>query len=176
MKRHGGWAFIEVLIAILVLGVGSAGLVAIQIQTLSVANDAYYRSQALGIAQDIIERIKANPRGWPSLYDGQEWKGEDKVSKPPCYQRTLPKAKMSGCTSAKEISNFDHFEISQLLSVSLPDATVFIRLGCDGAKMISCVVISWGGMRVSSCDVSPSSMAQVKEHRCMSMRFVGFSQ
>ena len=74
-KKNIGSTLVEVLVAMVVFGVGVIGFVAMQLKSIEVVNDAYYRSQAIAIAQDVIERIKANPAGWPDHYGGKQWGG-----------------------------------------------------------------------------------------------------
>lgn len=164
---------IEVVVALAILGVGVAGLVATQIQTLAAANDAYYRSQALGIAQDVIERIYANPRGWPQLYDGQVWVGDSDNTSPSCYYSALPEEPSLACDTAREMSAFDAFEVRQWLSVSLPDGTVYIRRQCDGAGSVACVSVTWEGDVLASCDRPMVSLQHIKQHHCLSVKFIG---
>lgn len=63
MKHNGqptGFSLIEVLIAIVVLSVGLLGLAGAQYQGASSTNDAYYRSQATMIGNELAERMHAN--------------------------------------------------------------------------------------------------------------------
>jgi len=60
--RHSrGATLIEVLIAVLVLAVGILGLMALQINGKRTTYEALQRSAAVGLAQDMINRIRANP-------------------------------------------------------------------------------------------------------------------
>jgi type IV pilus assembly protein PilV len=60
---HGnrGATLIEVLIAILVLAVGILGLMGLQINGKRTNYEALQRSAAVGLAQDMMNRIRANP-------------------------------------------------------------------------------------------------------------------
>lgn len=59
-RRSRGVSLIEVLIAMLVLAIGLLGLAALQAQGLKFNNDAYFRSQATILAQDIMDRMRVN--------------------------------------------------------------------------------------------------------------------
>ncbi len=50
----------EVLVALLVLSIGLLGLAALQAQGLKFNHDAYLRSQATVLVNDIVERMRAN--------------------------------------------------------------------------------------------------------------------
>lgn len=60
LKKQGGFSLLEVLIALLVLSIGLLGLAALQAVSLKSNHGAYTRTQAIYLAYDIIDRIKAN--------------------------------------------------------------------------------------------------------------------
>lgn len=58
-----GFTLLEVLVALLVLSVGLMGLAGLQMTSVSNARDAYFRSQAVVLAYDIADRMRANLQG-----------------------------------------------------------------------------------------------------------------
>ncbi|MCH8499298.1 MAG: type IV pilus modification protein PilV [Marinobacter sp.] len=60
MNRLAGIALVEILVAVVILGVGLLGLAALQVRSTQMVNEAQYRSQAILLAEDLIERIRAN--------------------------------------------------------------------------------------------------------------------
>ena len=59
-KLVSGFTLLEVLIALLVLSVGLLGLAGLQTRGLATGHNAYLRSQAVLLAQDMAERIRVN--------------------------------------------------------------------------------------------------------------------
>jgi type IV pilus assembly protein PilV len=59
--RHGGFTLIEVLVTVIVLAIGLLGLAGLQLGGLRYSYSAYQRSQATIMANDIIDRMRANP-------------------------------------------------------------------------------------------------------------------
>jgi len=59
-KKSQGFGIIEVLIALVILSIGSLALVRTQIGALQVATDAGERSMAALLLQDMVARIQAN--------------------------------------------------------------------------------------------------------------------
>jgi len=63
LHKQSGFSLIEVLIAVLILGVGLLGAAAIQINALKYTDSSTMTSQASFIAYDMLDRIRANPDG-----------------------------------------------------------------------------------------------------------------
>lgn len=59
-KYQSGFSLIEILIALMILSVGLLGLAALQAAALKTNHGAYYRSQAVFLAYDICDRMRAN--------------------------------------------------------------------------------------------------------------------
>jgi len=64
---HGflqGFTLVEVLVSILILALGILGTIAMQVHALNDNQDAYLRTQAIFLAYDISDRMRANAAGW----------------------------------------------------------------------------------------------------------------
>jgi len=61
-RRTSGFTLIEVLIAVLVLGIGLLGVAGLQSVALSMNQGSYVRTQATVLARDIADRMRANNR------------------------------------------------------------------------------------------------------------------
>ena len=63
--RHvqSGVSLIEVLISLLILGVGILGAAALQLNALKYTDSSTLNTQASFIAYDMMDRIRANPQG-----------------------------------------------------------------------------------------------------------------
>lgn len=59
-RRSAGVSLVEVLVAVLVLSIGLLGLANLQLTAIRNAHSAHLRSQASILAQDILDRIRAN--------------------------------------------------------------------------------------------------------------------
>jgi type IV pilus assembly protein PilV len=60
-KTQLGVSLIELLIALVVLSVGMLGMASMEIQAKRLAFDAAQRSQAVALADDMLERMRGNP-------------------------------------------------------------------------------------------------------------------
>lgn len=62
-QNSSGFSLLEVLIALLVLAVGLLGVAALQNFSFKFNNQSYERSQATLLIYDMIDRMRANPKG-----------------------------------------------------------------------------------------------------------------
>ena len=71
LSRQDGFSLVEVLIATLVLSVGILGVAAMQMVSFQTSQSAYARSRAVYLAQDILDRMRANVPGYTTtaVYD-----------------------------------------------------------------------------------------------------------
>ncbi len=60
-KKMAGLTMIEILVTLIVLSIGLLGMAALQLTGLRSANGSIYRTQATLLADDIAERMRANP-------------------------------------------------------------------------------------------------------------------
>ena len=59
--RHSrGFSMVEAMVALVVLAVGMLGIAGLFVMTLRAGGNAIYRMQAVNLAQDIADRIRAN--------------------------------------------------------------------------------------------------------------------
>src|SRR5262245_64878000 len=62
-RRAKGFSMIELLVAVLVVGIGVLGATGLQMVSLQQNRGAAQRSVAVQLAYDIMDRIRANPNG-----------------------------------------------------------------------------------------------------------------
>lgn len=59
--RLGGFSLIEVLIALIILSVGMLGIAGLYVQSMQAGRTAVFRHNAVTLAGDVADRIRANP-------------------------------------------------------------------------------------------------------------------
>ena len=60
-KQQKGSSLIEMVVALFVLAIGMLGVMSMQLKSMQFNQSAYYYSQAVYLAYDILEGIRANP-------------------------------------------------------------------------------------------------------------------
>ncbi len=108
-RRHQGFSLIEVLIAFLVLVVGTLGVVMLDATAKRGTLDALQRSVATSIADDIIERMRANSAAVSDgRYNVAIGNGALAVPSADCG------AAGANC-SAAQLADYDLFQVEQRL-------------------------------------------------------------
>ena len=67
--RSGGFSMVEVLVALVVLGVGMLGIASLYVVSLRSSGSAISRMQAVNLASDIADRIRANRTAYEAYED-----------------------------------------------------------------------------------------------------------
>jgi len=132
--RQRGLTLIEVLVAVLILGIGLLGIAGLQVRGMQFNHSAYLRSQASILAYDMLDRMRANRKQAEATASYARNFGESKPSAKECYKPDV------SCSPA-DIAAFDLREWITLVESTLPDA--------DGA--ISFAEVS--GVRIYSVDI-----------------------
>lgn len=147
LRFHAGASLIEVLVAMVILAIGLLGMVGLQTTSLRNTQDAYLRTQATLFAEDMAERMRANPQGVAS---GGYTAASGALSSA-CLS-------VPGC-SANAMAQHDLAEWQDALAFALPsgagrvctdstpdDGTVTAP-ACDGSGELMAVKVWWDGDR-----------------------------
>jgi len=67
LAAQSGLGLIEILVTVLVLGIGILGVASTQVVSLQMSSQSQSRSQAVLLAEDLLDRIRANPDN-PAAY------------------------------------------------------------------------------------------------------------
>ncbi len=112
--KNLGYSLIEVLIALLVLSIGLLGIAGMQLTGLKENQNAQYRTQAIYLANDMADRMRANPAGVTAgSYNTIDSTSDASYDTQPACAAT--------CTAA-EIANIDAYEwLSGNVTTSIPN-------------------------------------------------------
>jgi type IV pilus assembly protein PilV len=61
IDKQRGFSLIEVLVAMIVMSVGMLGIAGLYVQSLQAGRTSMFRHQAVALAGDVADRIRANP-------------------------------------------------------------------------------------------------------------------
>ena len=132
-RRQGGFSLIEVMIAILVLGVGLLGFAMLQTMNLRFTQSANSRTQATNLAYDLLDQMRANRNEADQYVDATFAPGE--VTNIACSRPTGAAA-----TIDNNIARWQ-CQVARALG---PGASAGINFANGGDVVVT---ISWGDQR-----------------------------
>jgi type IV pilus assembly protein PilV len=62
-RSQSGFSLVEVLIALVIMSVGMLGIAGLYVESMQAGRTSSFRHNAVTIASDVADRIRANPRG-----------------------------------------------------------------------------------------------------------------
>jgi type IV pilus assembly protein PilV len=121
-SRSSGFSLVEVLVSIVVLSIGLLGAAGLMGASLRNTNTAYYRSQATVLADDILDRMRANLT----------------AARAQQYDIALDGSIAAG---ASGVALFDATEWLATLAATIPGAAGSVDVNADNVVTIT---IEWG--------------------------------
>ncbi len=94
-RRNRGFSLIELLVAVLVMGIGVLGISALQLVSMQNNRAALQRAEAVQLAYDVLDRIRANPLGAPVGQPYQIDMGDFPGAVVDCTANTCTQAQMT---------------------------------------------------------------------------------
>jgi len=140
--KQNGFSLLEVLIALIVLSIGLLGHSKIQALGVRAGTDAHLRTEAAFLANDMIERMRANrPSVTSDYYAGISYAAIDCTSAPAkiCSEGTAGTA--SDCTTS-EMADEDAFNWFCDVTATLPNGSVTV----SSAAGVYSVMVGWDGL------------------------------
>jgi len=92
IKPQRGFSMIELLVAVLVMGIGVLGITGLQMVSLQNNRGALVRAEAVQLAYDMLDRIRANPA--PGVNYGGLNLATPPVAAPNCHANACTAAEM----------------------------------------------------------------------------------
>ncbi|AUM11957.1 type IV pilus modification protein PilV [Ketobacter alkanivorans] len=150
LSNQSGVTLIEVLVALLVFGVGVVGFAALQLKSVIKVEETYSRSQAMSIAQDLIERAGANNtiEALEHYLRATSWSAalNDPGS---CVITAAVPGAGDGCSSLL-MAQYDVFQVRSNLTNLLTNG----KIGIVRCEEIYCVTVAWADTQLDDCDES----------------------
>ena len=140
--RQTGFSLLEVLIALIVLSIGLLGHSKIQALGVRASADAHLRTEATFLANDMIERMRANrPSVASNYYAGINYAAIDCTGAPAkiCSEGTAGTA--ADCSTI-EMADEDAFNWFCDVTSSLPNGGVAV----SSAAGVYSVAVNWNGL------------------------------
>ncbi len=158
-KPVSGFTLLEVMIALVIFSVGLLGLAGLQARGLQSNTVAQFRTQAVILAYDMADRLRANPAGVANgRYDNLD--NNAPVAGPDCITNT--------CTEA-EIADRDYFEWVTGIQNQLPSGHGTVT-GNGAAGTPFTVTVMWDEERTGAAGTGCSGDPNV-DLECFTLVF-----
>lgn len=133
MSNQEGVGLVEILVALLVLAIGILGFIALQYRAVEATSEAINRVQAMNIARDMAERIRANRDGLAT------YKTETSTA---ANQADFTTNCMTTACSAANLADFD---VAQVTTKASAFGMTVNMLSCAGNNDgRNCLYVAWG--------------------------------
>lgn len=128
--RQHGFSLVEVLIALVIMSVGMLGIAGLYVQSMQAGRTSLFRHNAVTLASDISDRIRANPRAGIAYTAGT---GTDNDCAPP----------MSVDCSETEMAANDIFLWQAQAVATLPSGAVGVAFDDTNVPPLYTITVSW---------------------------------
>lgn len=142
--RQAGVGIVEVMMSVFVLAIGALGFAALQVRAMQTTNDAFYRSQALEVAQDLAERYSLNKEQETAYKTAASWNSAAPTS--------VPDTCAANFCSAADLATFDINSVKYSASTVLPQGVLRMENCQGGVTSVMCVYVGWNGNTATSGD------------------------
>ena len=148
--KERGLTLIEVLIAVLILGVGVMGYAALQLKSVRMTEDTYSRGQAMSIAQDLVERVRVNKVS-ASDYLQASWAGQNSQPSATCISTSVGSIGDDACSSA-ELAAMDVYQVRYSTETMMENGKIKLTQCNNNNADLYCVTVAWAKTPIASCN------------------------
>ncbi len=140
-KQHG-FSLVEVLVTMVIMAVGLLGLAGLQVTSLRNTESAYQRTQASLLANDILDRMRANSTG----VDSGDYNDIDTAA-----PLNATDCGANVCTPT-QMATYDDSDWHAQIASLLPSGTGSVA--GNGANSVFTITITWDDNRSGVADTS----------------------
>lgn len=133
MSSQKGVGLIEILVALLILAIGILGFIALQYRAVEATSEAINRVQAINIARDMAERIRANRSGFTSYKTETSTAGNQTSFATNC---------ITDSCSAADLADFDVAQVTQKAAALGMTVNMLSCAGNSDGR--NCLYVAWG--------------------------------
>lgn len=166
LKTQQGVGLIEVLVALIILAVGVLGFAALQFRAVNATAEAMNRVEAMNLAIDLAERMRANQTGLSKAIVVKDEQGKDTDQKISAYIKAfqgktyIETYSWSSCYKTNKCSSTDLAtqDANQILYQAFLKGMKVAVNDCPGGlqREKSCIYIAWGKTQPSNSSASDS--------------------
>lgn len=131
--RARGFTLVESLVALVVLSIGMLGIAGLYLESVRSGRTSILRSQAVALATDLADRIRANRAGGPQYDDGASGAGAILAA---CEDGG------AGCTP-NEMAGHDKAQWLDALATTLPNGDGTVEVDAASRPDTYTITVTW---------------------------------
>lgn len=152
MYSQQGVGMIEVMVALLLLAIAVLGFSFLQMRAIDASAEAMSKLQAVNLARDLSERIRANAEAYPVYLQGinQNQSSQQGLN---CIQTGTA----TPCQTAAQLAQFDVAQIQQLAQVQGMQVRMPQCKTVANQAERHCIYVAWGHTKAIDDDVEKTA-------------------
>lgn len=137
-NNQKGLSLVEILVTLLIMAIGTLGIAALQLTGLKYSSGAAVRTQATLLANDLMDRMRANRTVAidKTLYNTDGFQGADSFTSPAtsCYTNVC---------NEDQMAEYDKWAWMQQVSALLPDGRAEVSFNEVDEQRVYSVSLQW---------------------------------
>jgi len=138
-----GFTLLEVLVAIVVLSLGLLGAAAMQTTAIVGNTSAMNRTKAIGLAEEMVDRIRVNAGSTPNIYDGINTSGACGGAEPALGDCTQWQARLQASWLPNAFGTVAVTMDSPIPKTATITITVTWGIGATGSATLTTTLETW---------------------------------
>lgn len=142
-KNQKGFTLLEVLVAIVILSIGLLGAAAMQTTAITGNASAMNRTYALGLAEEMVDRVRVNAGNTPNIYDGINTSGACGGSEPALGDCTQWQARLQASALPNAFGRVAVTMDSPISKTATITVIVTWGIGATGSVTFTTIMETW---------------------------------
>lgn len=143
LKNQKGFTLLEVLVAIVILSIGLLGAAAMQTTAILGNTSAINRTHALGLAEEMVDRIRVNAGNTPNIYNGINTNGACAGSEPALGDCTQWQARLQTSSLPNAVGTVAVTTDSPISKTATITVIVTWGIGATGSVTFTTIMETW---------------------------------
>ena len=143
LKNKKGFTLLEVLVAIVIVSIGLLAAAAMQTTAITGNTSAMNRTYALGLAEEMVDRVRVNAGNTPIIYSGINTSGVCGGSEPALGDCTQWQARLQASALPNAFGTVAVQMDSPIPKAATITVTVTWGIGATGSATFTTIMETW---------------------------------
>lgn len=159
--KQRGMSLVEVMVALLIMTIGLLGFAGIQTRAVGATEYTYTRTQAVSLAQDMLERMRMNGVTVAVQSSAYSNAAITTYTTAANWTGSIPTQNCLGTSSTCSSSDMALYDIAQIRSVVqsdsyLPQGQMLVERDATSQQVF--IYVAWGGTTTADCKTAGGNL------------------